>query len=96
MLFYITNTMEMIEIKKGAKYTVTSGSGDEKPMITEGEYVGYAILGEEGALCFRVSSGDKKFIRLIPINAINYIDFDEDNLIKKDKSDDTEKTNYIV
>ena len=36
--------MDMIEIKKGGVYTVVSSSGDDKPMITEGEYVGYAIL----------------------------------------------------
>ena len=30
--------MDMIEIKKGSKYRVISGSGDDKPMITDGEY----------------------------------------------------------
>ncbi len=88
--------MDMIEIKKGAKYTVVSGNGDGKPMTTEGEYIGYAILGEEGSLVFRINDGNKNKLRLIPISSIAYIDFDEANLIAKDKNSDRDKTTYIV
>ncbi len=86
----------MIEIKKGSKYRVISGSGDDKPMITDGEYVGYAILGEEGALGFRVQDNNSQKIRLIPINSIAYIEFDEENLVIKNKDEEKDKTNYIV
>lgn len=88
--------MDMIEIKKGAKYTIVSGSGDDKPMITEGEYVGYAILGEEGALVFKINEDNKNKMRLIPVSSIAYIDFDEENILKKDKDSDRDKTTYIV
>ncbi len=88
--------MDMIEIKKGARYTIVSGSGDDKPMITEGEYVGYAILGEEGALVFKINEDNKNKMRLIPVSSIAYIDFDEENILKKDKDSDRDKTTYIV
>ncbi len=88
--------MDMIEIKKGATYSVISVSGDDKPLTTDGEYIGYAILGEEGALCFKVKDNGKKKIRLIPINSISYIEFDEQNLVIKNKDEEKDKTNYIV
>ena len=42
--------IDMVEIKKGGKYKVISNSGTDEPMITDGEFFGYTILGEEGAL----------------------------------------------
>ncbi|AGO61077.1 MULTISPECIES: hypothetical protein [Ferroplasma] len=87
--------MDMIEIKKGGVYTVVSSSGDDKPMITEGEYVGYAILGEEGSLVLRVSSEGKSKLRLIPVGTISYIEFDEENIVSKNKEDDKGKTTYF-
>ena len=38
-----------------------SQSGKDDPMTTVGEFVGYTILGEEGAICFRVTGENKKF-----------------------------------
>ena len=49
-------TMDVIEIKKGGSYTVISNSGTDEPMKTEGEFIGYTLLGEEGAICFRVKT----------------------------------------
>jgi ribosome maturation factor RimP len=87
--------MDMIEIKKGGKYTVVSSSGDDKPMITEGEYVGYAILGEEGSLVLRITVDGKQKLRLIPVGTISYIEFDEENIVSKNKDDDRGKTTYF-
>jgi len=87
--------MDMIEIKKGGKYTVVSSSGDDKPMITEGEYVGYAILGEEGSLVLRITLDGKSKLRLIPVGTISYIEFDEENVVSKNKDDDRGKTTYF-
>ncbi|EQD58620.1 hypothetical protein B1A_10725, partial [mine drainage metagenome] len=68
--------MDMIEIKKGGKYTVVSQSGKEEPMTTVGEFVGYTILGEEGAICFRISKEkEKSFMRLIPVAGLIAIEF---------------------
>ena len=87
--------MRLIEIKKGGKYTIVSSSGDDKPLITEGEYVGYAILGEEGSLVLRINSGGKSKLRLIPVGTISYIEFEEENIIAKNKDDDKGKTTYF-
>jgi hypothetical protein len=87
--------MDMIEIKKGGKYTVVSSSGDDQPMVTEGEYVGYAILGEEGSLVLRIDSNEKKKLRLIPVGMISYIEFDEENIVSKNKDEDNGKTTYF-
>ncbi len=89
-------SMEMIEIRKGGKYTVISNSGRDEPMKTEGEFVGYTILGEEGAICFRISEQSKTFLRLIPVSGLIAIEFSDEDLLKpKGNNDDGEKTNYI-
>lgn len=88
--------MEMIEIKKGGKYRVLSNSGGDEPMRTEGEFFGYTVLGEEGAVVFRVKNGNKSFLRMIPVSGILSIEFDDEDLLKtKEKSKEAEKTNYI-
>ncbi|WP_241760289.1 hypothetical protein [Thermoplasma volcanium] len=87
----------MIEIKKGGKYTVLSNSGKDEPLITEGEFVGYTIIGEEGAVCFRTRGEDgKSVLRLIPVSNLISIEFSEDELVtKKAEGNEREKTNYI-
>ncbi len=90
-------TMDMIEIRKGGKYTVYSNNGTEKPMKTVGEFVGYTILGEEGAVVFAVKDkSGKTTLRLIPVSNLYSIEFSEKDLItKKEKKEETEKTTYI-
>lgn len=88
----------MIEIKKGGKYTVVSNSGNDKPMITKGEFVGYTIIGEEGAVCFRTTGEDgKPILRLIPVSNLISIEFSEDELVttKKAENNERDKTTYI-
>lgn len=88
--------MEMIEIKKGGKYTVISNSGRDEPMKTEGEFVGYTILGEEGAICFRVQEESNSFLRLIPVSGLIAIEFSDEDLLKsKPVKEDGDRTNYI-
>lgn len=89
--------MDMIEIKKGGKYKIISNSGKEEPMETEGEFVGYTILGEEGAVCFRVQKEDgKTLLRLIPVSGLIAIEFtDEDLLAPKKKVEESDKTTYF-
>ncbi len=87
----------MIEIKKGGKYTVLSNSGDDKPIKTVGEFVGYTIIGEEGAVCFRTTGEDgKSVLRLIPVANLITIEFSDDELVtKKTEKNDKDTTNYI-
>jgi hypothetical protein len=88
--------MDMIEIKKGGNYRVLSASGDDNPIITEGEFVGYTVLGEEGAIVFRVKEKQKTFLRMIPVGGVFSIEFDNEDLLKaKEKPDEHDKTNYI-
>ncbi|MDS0257233.1 hypothetical protein ApAK_06045 [Thermoplasmatales archaeon AK] len=89
--------MDLIEIKKGGKYKVISNSGKDEPMETVGEFVGYTILGEEGAVCFRVTGdGGKTLLRLIPVSGLIAIEFSDEDLVSaKKKTDDPEKTTYF-
>lgn len=90
--------MEMIEIKKGGKYTVLSNSGSDTPMKTQGEFVGYTILGEESAVVFKIKEKNgKNTLRLIPVSSMFYIEFSDKDLVKKkeEHKEDSEKTNYI-
>ncbi|MGC8506337.1 MAG: hypothetical protein ACP5NK_06495 [Thermoplasmata archaeon] len=89
--------MDMIEIKKGASYVVVSNSGKEDPMRTEGEYVGYTILGEEGAIVFRVKGVDNKsFLRLIPVSNLYAIEFSEENLMHSKENEKTADKAYYI
>ncbi|MCL5803390.1 MAG: hypothetical protein ACYCPR_05050 [Thermoplasmataceae archaeon] len=91
-------TMDVIEIKKGGSYTVISNSGTDEPMKTEGEFIGYTLLGEEGAICFRVKTPDEKSkLRLIPVSGLIAIEFSDEELLKPKKKDhsDREKMTYI-
>lgn len=91
--------MDMIEIKKGGKYTIISNSGTDKPMKTVGEYIGYTIIGEEGAICFRVKeNGKRTFLRLIPVSGIIAIEFGDEELLSTktvSNKEDKERTTYI-
>ncbi|MFG1450041.1 MAG: hypothetical protein AAE983_05310 [Thermoplasmataceae archaeon] len=89
--------MDFIKIKEGGSYKVISNSGKEEPMVTSGEFVGYTLLGEEGAVCFRVKDDlGKSFIRLIPVSGLIAIEFsDEDLLSLNKKVDDSDKTTYF-
>ncbi|EQD76095.1 hypothetical protein B1B_01918, partial [mine drainage metagenome] len=85
--------MDMIEIKKGGKYRVLSASGGDDSITTEGEFVGYTVLGEEGAIVFRVKEKDRSFLRMIPVGGVFSIEFDNEDLLKvKEKRDEHEKT----
>ncbi len=91
------NVMDMIEIKKGAIYTVYSNSGTEEPQKTEGEFVGYTILGEEGAIVFRVKEkGNKPFLRLIPVSGLFSIEFSEDNISKEKEEQKPQDRAYYI
>ena len=89
--------MDMIEIKKGGKYKVISNSGKDEPMETLGEFVGYTLLGEEGAICFRIDGGNgQSVLRLIPVSGLIAIEFGDDELLpSKKKADDQDKTTYF-
>lgn len=89
--------MDMIEIKKGGKYKIISNSGKEEPMETEGEFVGYTLLGEEGAVCFRVKQEEgKSLLRLIPVSGLIAIEFtDEELLASKKKVEEEDKATYF-
>ena len=89
--------MDMIEIKKGGKYKIISNSGKEEPMETEGEFVGYTLLGEEGAVCFRVKQEEgKSLLRLIPVSGLIAIEFtDEELLASKKKIEEEDKATYF-
>lgn len=88
--------MDMIEIKKGGNYKVISDSGKDDPMVTDGEFVGYTILGEEGALVFKIETGKKNSFRLIPVSNLIAIEFGESEFITQKKEKGSKDiVNYI-
>ncbi len=89
------NKMDMIEIKKGGKYRVLSNSGKDDPMETRGEFAGYTILGEEGALVFNVE-GEKSLLRLIPVSNLIAIEFSPEEIVQEKKKETSrDSINYI-
>ncbi len=92
-------SVEMIEIKKGGKYLVISSSGTDEPLRTEGEFLGYTILGEEGAIVLRVTEKDgSTLVRVLPVGGIFAVEFKDEELIKvknQDNGDEKERAYYI-
>ncbi|MGP6220122.1 hypothetical protein [Caldiplasma sukawensis] len=85
--------MDMLEIKKGGKYKVISNSGTDQPMITEGEYIGYTLMGEDGAVVFKMEDG---MMRLIPVGNLIAIEFKPEEIETKEKKEDKkENLTYI-
>ncbi|NLK26575.1 MAG: IS110 family transposase [Euryarchaeota archaeon] len=63
-------------VVKGSRYRIVSESGDDKPMVSIGEFRGYAAFASEIALCLKMDSSDGKEgrMRFIPYHAILAID----------------------
>lgn len=60
----------------GSKYRILSKGGDDKPLISTGEFRGYAAFANETALCLKLDPSDGKEgrMRFIPYHAILAID----------------------
>ncbi len=78
--------MDMVEIRKGGKYKVISNSGQDEPMITDGEFFGYTILGEEGALVFKIGDSNPT-LRLIPVSNLIAIEFGLGEIVTEKKKE---------
>jgi len=61
---------------KGSKYRIVSKNGDNTPLISTGEFRGYAVFAGENALCLKMDSTDGKEgrLRFIPYHAVLAID----------------------
>jgi hypothetical protein len=73
--------MAMKEIEElitiGSKYQITSAYSEDKPMVSVGEFRGYAAFSNETALVLKLDGSDgqeKDRIRFIPYHAILAID----------------------
>ena len=61
----------------GSKYRIMSQGGDDKPIVSNGEFRGYAAFAQETALCLKLdqSHGEEEGrMRFIPYHAILTID----------------------
>jgi hypothetical protein len=84
---------ETFQLTRGSKYRIESLESREKPLITNGEFKGYTVIGHDDAICMEMddSHGDLKGkYRLIPTHMVVAIDV---ITAAKDETDkDKEKT----
>lgn len=64
----------MNQLTKGSKYRVVSASSTEENISTEGILEGFITMGEEPALLMKVDEEGRVRQRIIPVNAILFID----------------------
>ena len=81
---------EPLQLIKGSTYQINSLGSKDKPIITTGKFVGYALVGNAEAVCIELDKSHKKFegkIRMIPSHMILALDVIKEE-VEKDKDDE--------
>jgi hypothetical protein len=84
---------EMITI--GSKYRILSAGGNDEPLLSSGEFRGYAAFSTETALVLKLDDThgpDAGHIRFIPYHAILVIDVKE---LAPKQAQDTKEDNRV-
>ncbi len=86
---------EGITLTKGSRYRIESMETREKPLVTHGEFKGYATIGPDDAVCMQLDESHKELagrIRLIPCHMIIAIDVIE--AVEEEKKPEKPQTMY--
>jgi hypothetical protein len=68
---------EIMELKTGSIYQITSLGSKDNPMVTTGKFIGYAAVGNSDAVCLELDKSHKKLAgktRMIPTHMIMSLD----------------------
>jgi hypothetical protein len=68
---------EIMELKNGSTYQITSLGSKENPIISTGKFIGYAAVGNSDAVCIELDKSHKKLAgkkRMIPTHMIMTLD----------------------
>ncbi|MEM0128477.1 MAG: hypothetical protein QXO03_05285 [Thermoplasmatales archaeon] len=80
-------------LTKGSRYRIVSASSTEENTVSEGILNGFLSMGEEPALLIDIGEAGKEKFRIIPVNAILYIDVISQSEEKEPEG--KRDTNYI-
>ncbi|MEM0138872.1 MAG: hypothetical protein QW100_04025 [Thermoplasmatales archaeon] len=80
-------------LTKGSRYRIVSASSTDQDTVSEGILNGFLSMGEEPALLIDVGKDGKEKLRVIPVNAILYIDIISQS--EEKESEGKGDTNYI-
>jgi hypothetical protein len=89
---------EIMELKAGSKYQITSLGSKEAPIVSTGKFVGYAAMGNSDALCIELDKSHKKLagkLRLIPSHMIMTLDIISESKEKDKPEKDSLEHSYI-
>ncbi len=84
---------ETFQMTKGSKYRIESLESRDKPLLTQGEFKGYTVIGHDDAICVEMDDthGELKGkYRIIPTHMIVAIDVI--TAAKDEKDKEKEKT----
>ena len=82
----------------GSKYQITSLGSKDTPIVTNGEFLGFSILGSSEALCLKLDKSHKKLsgkIRMIPSHMIMTLDVITEVKDKKKSDEETTARSYL-
>ncbi|MEL9914845.1 MAG: hypothetical protein QW078_01615 [Thermoplasmatales archaeon] len=80
-------------LTKGSRYRIVSASSTDQDTVSEGILNGFLSMGEEPALLLDIGKDGKEKLRVIPVNAILYIDIISQS--EEKESEGKGDTNYI-
>jgi hypothetical protein len=80
-------------LTKGSRYRIVSASSTEENTVSEGILNGFLSMGEEPALLIDIGENGQEKLRIIPVNAILYIDVISHN--EEKEKEEKGDTNYI-
>lgn len=85
---------EKFKLIPGSKYRIRSLESREKPLVTNGTFKNYIMLGDVDAICIELDESHKELAgktRIIPIHMVISIDILQ---IAKEKKEE-EKVTYV-
>jgi hypothetical protein len=89
---------EIMELKLGSKYQITSLGSKDTPMVSTGTFIGYSAMGNSDAICLELDKSHKKLsgkIRMIPSHMIMALDILKEPKEKEKPDEDTMERSYI-
>lgn len=84
---------QLKELTEGSKYRITSLESREKPLISNGIFKGFAIIGNADGVCIELDETNTELkgkIRIIPSHMITSIDILEEKTREDEKKENRE------
>lgn len=87
-----------LSLTEGSVYRIISSGGEDGPVVTQGTYQGLTTVGQVDTLCIELDDAHEEMcgdIRLIPCDAVQYIDVISSIECEKQKKKEDPTSQYF-